>query len=346
MELTPKLLAYYLSKDRVLSLMNPATLPQSVLAALQGESIPMVSALLSNIVGSYILPAIATGEVKTLQHLVTEERLKEGMPFIYSGHFYGKGFGASNKTPNVLLYEKLDGILEGKRLEFKFSTGGLVNDTAYTRLSGSVKSLFAFGYVSSLTDDTISAIPYVLGDMVEGSSAFPSMLAPSLQIDPSDIEQFVGMDSQWMPTAKELNLLKHVPERQVKELLCNLLEEPSVPKDWGGEESDIFSANVRVDGRRQTAAFMLKGPAKFHEMTMKDCGANGDQIYRLFNIPADIYVLQHCHAVGAAVRKTMEAFAFERAFVQPCRFMIMDGYATANLLRANDQWPPSTSHKA
>lgn len=128
----------------------------------------------------------------------------------------------------------------------------------------------------------------------------------------------------------------------MKELLCHLLDEPSVPKDWGGEESDLFSSNVRVNERRQTAAFLLKGPAAFHPMTMKDCGVNGDQIYRLFNIPADVYVLQHCHTVGTAVRKTMEAYALARVFSQPCRFMIMDGYATANLLRANGRWPPPT----
>jgi hypothetical protein len=66
MELAPKLLAYYLSKDRVLSLMNPASLPPHVLAALQGDNIPMVSALLSNAMGNYILPAISAGKVKTV----------------------------------------------------------------------------------------------------------------------------------------------------------------------------------------------------------------------------------------------------------------------------------------
>jgi hypothetical protein len=34
------------------------------------------------------------------------------------------------------------------------------------------------------------------------------------------------------------------------------------------------------------------GPAKFHPMMPRDLGETGDQFYRLFNIPADIYVVQ------------------------------------------------------
>jgi hypothetical protein len=76
-------------------------------------------------------------------------------------------------------------------------------------------------------------------------------------------------------------------------------------------------------------------------MTLKDCGKNGDQIYRLFNAPAHIYIVQHCHNIGAAVRKTLEAFALGRSFTAPCRYVIMDGIATARLLRANGLWNTS-----
>ena len=103
----------------------------------------------------------------------------------------------------------------------------------------------------------------------------------------------------------------------------------------GGEESDLFSARLTVAGARQTGAFLLKGPSKFHPMRPSDLGKNGDQIYRLFNIPAQIYVVQHCHYVGAAVRKTLEAFALHRSFIAPCRYVVMDGVATARLLRAH-----------
>jgi hypothetical protein len=120
----------------------------------------------------------------------------------------------------------------------------------------------------------------------------------------------------------------------VKELFCYLLGEAAVPKDWGGEECDIFSSNLSVDGKRYSAAFLLKGPAKFHEMTMADCGKNGDPIYRLFNTPADVFVVQHCHKITPAVRKTVEAYALSQ-YARTSRYTLIDGYDTARILHSN-----------
>jgi hypothetical protein len=333
-----KLMAFYLSRDRVLGLLNLQHLPAQVVAALQGHNIQMSAAILSNAVGSYLLQAIAAGRVTTLPQLTFEGELKEGVPFIYNGHVTGKGFAASNKTPALILTEKLDEPLAGKKLVFEFSKNGLVNDTAYTRMSGSTR-LFAFGYITGVDDTTIRAVPYVVGDLVASSHAMTLPFVPTLELRPEEIEQFAGMDETWFPSKAEFKRMTMVPELAVKELICRLLGEHSVPSDWGGEESDVLSANLLVDGRRHTGAFLLKGPARFHPMKPTDLGKNGDQLYRLFNIPARIYVVQHCHAIGAAVRKQAEAFALARSFVAPCQIVFMDGLTTARLLRAHDLWP-------
>jgi hypothetical protein len=55
------LMAFYLSRDRVLGLLNPQHLPAHVMAALQGQDIQMSAAILSNVVGSYLLQTIAAG---------------------------------------------------------------------------------------------------------------------------------------------------------------------------------------------------------------------------------------------------------------------------------------------
>ena len=114
----------------------------------------------------------------------------------------------------------------------------------------------------------------------------------------------------------------------------SLLGETVIPKDWGGEECDIFSSNLSVDGKRYSAAFLLKGPAKFHEMTLADCGKNADQIYRLFNTPADVFIVQHCHKITPSVRKTVEAFALAQ-YSRSCMFTFIDGYDTARILHSN-----------
>lgn len=333
-----KLMAFYLSRQRVLSLMDSTKLPLLHLQALQGLDVPMASAVLSNAIGEHLLESIASGGVRTLQQLAIEGSLSQGTHFIYDGHFYGKGFGARNKTPNVSLTEKLDDPLEGRKLVLEFSKSGLVNDTAYSRLSGSTR-LFAYAYIAEITEDAVRAIPFAIGDLVTGGNAMSLPFAPYLQILPSKVQQFSAMDQQWMPSKADFALLKEVPEQKVKETIANMLGEIQTPADWGGEESDLFSAQLLVDGARRTGAFLLKGPAKFHQMMPKDLGKNGDQVYRLFNIPADVYVVQHCHTISPAVRKTVEAFALQRSFTAPCRYMILDGYDTARLLRSVGEWP-------
>lgn len=332
-----KLMTFYLSRDRVLSLVNSEELPPQVLQALQGIDAPMATAILSNAVGAHVLQAITSGDIQTLQQLAVKGTLRQGTQFIYNGHFYGRGFGVDNKRPGLTLTERLDEPLDGKKLVLEFSKNGLVNDTAYVRMAGSTR-LFAFAYVADITADAIRAIPYAIGDLVTSQSRMSLPFASSLELQPGDIAQFAGMDPQWAPSKAEFAQLANVPEQRVKQIIGGLLGELAIPADWGGEESDLFSAQLLVGNARRTAAFLLKGPAKFHPMTPRDLGKNGDQLYRLFNIPADIYVVQHCHTIGPAVRKTVEAFALHRSFTAPCRYVIMDGYATARLLRAAGAW--------
>lgn len=335
-----KLMAFYLSRDRVLSLIDTEKLQPLHLQALQGADVPMATSILTNAVGAHLLQAIAAGGVRTLQQMAVDGSLTEGVPFIYNGHFYGKGFGADNKKPGLKLTEQLDEPLEGKKLILEFSKNGLVNDTAYTRMSGSTR-LFAYAYVAEITDDTVRAIPYAIGDLVTRRTPMSLPFASTLQLRPNEIQQFSGIDPMWAPSTVEFARLADVAERQVKETIADLLGEHDVPADWGGEESDLFSAELLVGGQRRTGAFLLKGPAKFHEMMPRDLGKNGDQLYRLFNTPADIYIVQHCHKISPAVRKTIEAFALQRSLTAPCRYVIMDGYETARLLRAAGAWPPS-----
>ena len=298
----------------------------------------MASAILSNAVGQDLVDAIARGSIKTLPPLAFENRLQAGVPFIYDGPASGNGFAARNKTPMLSLSENLDEPLAGKQLVVEFSKGNLVNDTASTRMKGSTR-LFVFGYIADVDATTIRAVPYAIGDLVDRAGGLPMPFVQSLELRPEDVDQFAGMDEKWTPSASEFSAMRDVPEQAVKELLCRLLGEPSVPNDWGGEESDVLSANLAVKGRRLTAAFLLKGPSRFHPMKPTDLGRNGDQLYRLFNIPADVFVVQHCHNIGAAVRKQALAFALQRSFTAPCRVLFVDGTTTARLLRIHDAWP-------
>ena len=326
--------AWYVSPQRLLELFDLNQLPPHVAQALQSPDPAQSRMVLANLLGPQLLDYLRTERVFPFYRLAAEGRLSPGVRFTYQGHFYGKGFGERNRTSLVSLSENVSDILPGKKLQVDFSKNGLVTETAYTRLSGST-NLFAFCSLAEIDGELVRGVPYLVGDLVEGpNAAFASKLVDQLRLHLHSIDQFKSVDFQWNPTPQEFNRLKNVPERQVKELLCRLLSESQVPNDWGGEETDIFSSNLTVDGKRLTAAFLLKGPAKFHEMTPADCGKNGDQIYRLFNTPADVFVLQHCHRVSPAVRKTVEAFALSQ-YSRRCMYAIIDGYDTARILRSN-----------
>jgi hypothetical protein len=130
--------------------------------------------------------------------------------------------------------------------------------------------------------------------------------------------------------------MKNIPENEIKQAIAEIVHEGEVPKDWGGEKSDLFTSNLSIGGKFHPSAFLLKGPAKFSEMKMSHLGKNGDQIDRLFSEPADLLILQHCHKVSTSVRNTMRAFASR---IHDLRyFTIIDGYDTLRLLKAYDKW--------
>src|SRR6266436_1134280 len=75
--------------------------------------------------------------------------------------------------------------------------------------------------------------------------------------------------------------------------LERILSVPFHKKDWGGEQNDLYTANVTINGARRETAFLLKGNRlRKRTMEIRDCGANGDQLLRLCNSPARLYVVQ------------------------------------------------------
>jgi len=91
-----------------------------------------------------------------------------------------------------------------------------------------------------------------------------------------------------------------------------ILGEPGVFKDWGGETSDLYSSHARVKGKRQRIAFAFKGPAKKGKLVPGMMGKNGDQIQRLFQEDADIYIVQYHGQIDPSVVRQMQALALAR----------------------------------
>jgi hypothetical protein len=147
-----------------------------------------------------------------------------------------------------------------------------------------------------------------------------------------DVDEFGAVRDMAAP--ENWSQMADISEAAVKRCLGEILADATRP-DWGGEQSDHFSAHIHLRGRPATAAFLLKGPARFEPMRLDNLGKRNDQIVRLAKEPAQLLVVQHCHDVTPPVRDTLRAFAVQPG--RPRRYLLMDGRDTFRLLTAYDK---------
>jgi hypothetical protein len=155
------------------------------------------------------------------------------------------------------------------------------------------------------------------------------------EIFPEDITEFSRIKEMPDPATEEwVEVMRETPENSVKEAFCEILGDVT-RKDWGGELADHFSSSVHLANERLTAAFLLKGPARFREMTPEMLGKRADQIYRLSQTPAQLLIVQHSHQIGEAVRATLRAFSVTPH--NPRRYCFINGKDTYKILQAYEK---------
>lgn len=219
-------------------------------------------------------------------------------------------------------------------VEFEYSTKLVASDTLKSRLhTGALISLVA--ELHSATSKRLIFEPLLMG--------FPWLRSRDPQWQEKimwwgydffenfveDFDEFSKVKQTEKP--KDFSVMKRVSERGFKRALGEILGDP-VLKDWGGETSDHFTPHIHLKGRRLTAAFLLKGPARFAPMGLNHLGKNNDQIVRLAHEPADVFVVQHCHSISTAVRETLRAFAVRPYAAR--RYCLIDGRDSLWLLQA------------
>jgi hypothetical protein len=344
------LTCWYLNTRRVMELLGLDTLASglrqvsSITEISDFMAANTVSVLLKNAVTQWLR---ATNPPTLGQPIITETLSTFSMFTHYSNYFF-RGLSEihaaleNGKTtvPMAEAYSKLDEFRQGQRLSFNFHHEHLVSKSAWDELSGQ-RRLLVLGAVKAISDCEIEAIPWVIANPLpnlpdvpdDGSRISGFHWSNRLEIFVDAIDSFERVrDIKASGRENDLEALRQIPEDTIKRAFADIIGEPTVPEDWGGERSDLFTSRVTVDGRRISAAFAFKGPAKFHPMTMADLGKQGDQINRLFSEPADLLVLQHCHEITPPVRGMMRAFAQQMG--NPRLFCLINGYDTLRILQA------------
>lgn len=273
-----------------------------------------------------------------------DKPLPNGAKFTVIHDFYCRGLtkfiGASTELP-------LDAIAEihtktrygGKiHLRIPYSPRNLIGASSWSRLSGHSR-LFCFAYVESHVGEELIARPYAIGDFHGETDYESGKLWQDFnygEIHPSLIDQFRKIaNDDLQPSRDHLNFLKTIKEEDIKKAVADIVGEPYVNKDWGGEKSDLFTSRITIDEKPYSTAFLFKGRSKFSPMTLAHLGKNGDQIDRLFTEPANLLVVQHCHEITSAVRNTLKAYASRAHDLR--NWMVIDGYDTFRILKAYEK---------
>lgn len=212
----------------------------------------------------------------------------------------------------------------------RFSTSRLVGSTGRTETFGH-KRLSMLGYADRVSlsgsPPQIDIRPLFIGWRLAGRKA-ARITDDRREVATVQLDQFSKIDGK-RSTAGDRAALKKMKEEEVKSAFAEIIGEPFVPKDWGGETSDLSTSRLTMNGVPLTAAFAFKGPAQRGTLQIASMGKNGDQAIRLAHESVDLYVVQHHDAIAAPVKNLLSALA--RANQR--RYMVIDGETTAVILR-------------
>jgi hypothetical protein len=112
----------------------------------------------------------------------------------------------------------------------------------------------------------------------------------AIEITIDDVDQFKRVRK--LNKGKQKPLLP-IPESRFKRGLQRLFKDYGEHKDHGGEIDDFYTNQFRVEGKRYSAAFALKGPGVGVKIvTPGRWGKQGNQIQRLVKAPARVFLLQ------------------------------------------------------
>ena len=332
----------YLNERRVTSLAGA-----EVVAAALGRLVPLRQAGFEKSNENTRLVTVATvlarwllaqdGAIESFEKLWLQDELTVGRVFTVHRSFYCRNLRVLRKSsvePRALAkYAGLGADGGEVQLHLRLNRDHLVPGSPGDLLNGQVTDLFVVAVVQNVSHSVVEAVPVFMGHRLSGPVAFMNVVGwMGREMRVGDIDSFQKIEDEAAPRSEELTILRNVPELEVKRAFAEIIGEQEIPKDWGGESSDLFTTHVEVDGLSRSAAFLFKGPARFHPMTVADLGKNGDQINRLATEPADLLVVQHCHAVTPAVRTVLRAFCNQVGDER--RYCVIDGYDTLRVLRA------------
>jgi hypothetical protein len=141
------------------------------------------------------------------------------------------------------------------------------------------------------------------------TAAFPALAQKARFISVDDLGSFSRIRGK-VESSKSMKLL---PEKKLKSAFQKIIGENGSFKDWGGEKSDLFTTRLLLGTRKVRAAIAFKGKATKGKLVPAKMGKNGDQINRLFDEPAEVFLVVYPGQIDSAIISQMQAFAIGNA---------------------------------
>jgi hypothetical protein len=137
--------------------------------------------------------------------------------------------------------------------------------------------------------------------------SFPRSAQNARLIAIDNIDSFSNIGSQ------SRNGMQAISEKTIKKAFAKIIGERGSFKDWGGEKSDLYTTRVRLKGKRIATAIAFKGKATSGKLVPGKMGKNGDQINRLFEEPAELFLIVYGGQIDSSIISQMQAFAVGKA---------------------------------
>lgn len=163
-------------------------------------------------------------------------------------------------------------------------------------------------------------------------------------IFPEEIDSFANVAIVSAKDVADIPQPLDISEQDVKRLLLDILGEKHPEHDWGGESSDAFTTNVKLNGQRTATSFVLKGRSEKGLLTPRRYGKNGDQITRAFRQRASLVVVQANARLDSSMRDLLNGLVHNARDEGDSRAVatLWDGTDTARILAAYGKISPST----
>jgi hypothetical protein len=290
---------------------------------------------------------LQSGDIPSLTELVAQKDRKDGERvlgfvwgvFTFSGAAAAIGRAQEGKPPKPA---RLRAKIPLAAAEYEV-TGEMHIEHFYSTTSVSVlsnqKRMLVAGHFE-FHGRKIEVFPYIIGEQVEATGPLPQTFAANVRVHPQQIDAFERVATAPLPSDADIAAIASMPESLVKQAFSDIIGEPYVSKDWGGEKSDLQTNHLTIEGEPASAAFIFKGPSVPGPLHPGSMGKRGDQLVRAFDEPVDLIVVQHCNKIENTVVRLTEALAYDPR--RPRQYCIIDGAETARILKAYGKLGKST----